>query len=254
AKPLKSSGYLSESVLDQRLTAFRTAKARAASATDGLKLVSARIGEVRARRRNIEWRLSKTKLFAPVDGIVFERRARIGQQVSTATEALFRIAEDSDIELEADVEDFRMSQLKVGQSADVISAGDTRLKGKIRLISSSIDKSTRLGRIRIAIDNDADLKIGAFAQATVDIARSRGLAVPASAILYGRDGPRVQRVIDNRVVTTPVKVGLTTNGDTEIIKGLSKADRVVAKSGTFLRNGDPVRPIERVPVVSEARP
>ncbi|MEO1207213.1 MAG: efflux RND transporter periplasmic adaptor subunit [Pseudomonadota bacterium] len=251
AKPLKSSGYLSESVFDQRRTAVLTTRARTASARDGLELIKARKAEMQAQRRDIEWRLSKTLVRAPADGLIFQRNARVGQLIAPGAGPMFRIAEDGDIELEADVEDFRMAELEPGQRTRLSTAGGMSREGVVRLVSSSVDTATRLGKVRIAIDNDTDLQVGAFARAEVEIAKSRGLAIPASALLYGPAGPRVLRVVSDHVVATPVTVGLTADAFTEVISGLNRGDIVVVKAGTFLRDGDAVRPVSPAPKLSE---
>lgn len=252
AKPLKSSGYLSESLYDQRQTALSTARARKSSAIDGQGLIEAQRAELEAKRREIEWRLSKTNINAPTAGRIAKRNARIGQFVSGPAEPLFRIIEDGEVEMEADVEDTQIGQLKVGMSVDVTTASSLKRKGSVRLISPMIDTTTRLGKIRVALGRDADLKIGSFARATVEIARTRSLAVPASALLYTDTGPAVHRVVDNIVRTTPVKIGLSSGGFTGIIEGLSDGDLVVTKAGTFLRDGDKVRPIQPAPRLSAA--
>ncbi|HRY06455.1 MAG TPA: biotin/lipoyl-binding protein, partial [Hyphomicrobiaceae bacterium] len=78
AKPLRQSGYLSESLYDQRAAAARTTAAQLVSARDGLRLAEAAKQEAQAQRREIEWRLSNTKVTAPRAGIVSRRTARIG--------------------------------------------------------------------------------------------------------------------------------------------------------------------------------
>jgi hypothetical protein len=65
----------------------------------------------------------------------------------------------------------------------------------------------------------------------------------------------VQVVRDNRVVTTKIKTGLAAGAIVEVRDGLTEGDLVVARSGTFLREGDAVRPVPAVDStkLSEAR-
>ena len=102
---------------------------------------------------------------------------------------------------------------------------------------------TRLGRVRIFLGDTANLRIGAFGRGTIETARSRGLAVPVSAVVYTSDVTTVQVVVDNVVETRRVKTGLSAEGQVEIKDGLAEGDLIVARAGTFLRNGDTVRPI-----------
>ena len=67
--------------------------------------------------------------------------------------------------------------------------------------------------------------------------------MPASAVLYGPDGPTVQVVRANRVETRRIKTGLASGTLIEAREGLEGGELVVARSGTFLREGDAVRPV-----------
>jgi len=121
-------------------------------------------------------------------------------------------------------------------------------------VSPEVDKSTRLGRVRIFLGDNPGLRVGSFARGIIATSNGNGLAVPASAVLYGPDGPTVQVVRANRVETRRIKTGLASGAMVEIREGLEDGDLVVARSGTFLRDGDAVRPVitERTKL-SEAR-
>jgi HlyD family secretion protein len=67
--------------------------------------------------------------------------------------------------------------------------------------------------------------------------------VPLTAVLYGPAGTVVQVVRRQRVETRQVDIGLMAAGQLEIRKGLAEGDIVVARAGTLLREGDPVRPV-----------
>lgn len=252
AKPLETSGYLSESTLDQRQTALRSAEARVASAKDGLLLADARRAELEATRREITWRLSRTRLKAPVAGRISKRNVRIGQLASAAASPMFQIIENGEIELVAEVDDTRISRLEPGQTANVTTASGLQRSGTVRLVSPTVDETTRLGLARLALGRDDRLPVGSFARARVTLRTSQGLAVPASAVLYAPSGPTVQKVIDDRIVTTRVTTGLSSNGLIEIRDGLNRGDVVVTKAGTFLREGDQVRPVFPASRLSEA--
>src|SRR5262249_2468932 len=99
------------------------------------------------------------------------------------------------------------------------------------------------GGLRICRGDMGGLRGGAFARGSIQTASGRGLAVPASAILYGPDGASVQVVRANRVETRKVKTGLASGPLIEVREGLSEGETVVSRSGTFLRDGDAVRPV-----------
>lgn len=244
AKPLSQSGVLSESGMDQRTSAARTAEANLAAAKDGLALAEADLAAAEAQRRDLEWRRGRTEVTAPADGIISRRVARVGGYAAGAAEPMFRIVAKGEIELDAEVTETRVAGLKVGQTVQIDPAGTERVTGTIRIVSPEIDRASRLGRIRVFIGANRNLRVGAFATGIIETARSRGLAIPVSAVLYGAEGPTVQVVTDGKISTRKIKLGLTQGKLVEIKDGLAEGDLVVAKSGTFLRDGDSVRPVQ----------
>ncbi len=242
-KPLTKSGYLSESGMEQRESAAKSATAALSSARDGLKVAEADKAQLEAQRREISWRRSRTEIMSPADGIISRRLVRIGGYAAGASDAMFRVIAKGEIELDAEVTESRVAKLKEGQPAEVTIAGGTAVTGKIRIVSPEIDKATRLGRVRIFLGDNPALRIGGFARGVVETARSRGIAIPASALLYGQDGASVQVIADGVVRTRKVKLGLENGGQVEVREGLAEGDLIVAKSGTFLRDGDGVRAV-----------
>jgi RND family efflux transporter MFP subunit len=243
AKPLRQSGHITEAVYDQREQAARTAEAQLAAAKDGLRVAEAERAQVEAQRRELTWRRGRVEVKAPADGIVSRRMARVGGYAAGAAEPLFRIVAKGEVELDAEVVETRLGAIAAGQKARVEVAGLGEVAGTVRLVSPEVDKATRLGRVRIFLGDNPGLRVGAFARANIVTATSRGLAVPASAVLYGSDGPTVQVVRGNRVETRAIRTGLAANTLVEVREGLADGDLVVARAGTFLRDGDTVRPV-----------
>lgn len=243
-RPLSKSGVISESTMDQREAAARTAQAALTAARDGLKLAQAEKAQIAAQRRELDWRRSRTEVTAPADGVISRRVARIGAYAVGAQDAMFRIVAKGEVELDAEVPETVMTRIRTGQTATVNVAGLGDVPGTVRLVSQEIDRVTRLGRVRISLGNDAALRVGAFGRGVLETARARGVAVPVSAVLHTPNGASVQVVRDDRVVTTKVETGISANGRIEIVKGLEEGALVVAKSGTFLRDGDLIRPVQ----------
>jgi HlyD family secretion protein len=243
AKPLKQSGYLAENVFDQREAAARMAQALLTASRNGLLFAEAEKAQVEAQRREFLWRRGNTEVKAPADGIVSRRDARIGAMAAGGAEPLFRIIAKGEIELDAEVPEAQLARLQVGQPGEISIAGIGSIEGRVRLVSPEIDRTTRFGRVRVSLLSDGTLRIGGFGRGTIVIASARGLAVPATAVLFGTGGPTVQVVGGNQVAVRRVTTELRSAGLIEIRDGLSEGDVVIAKSGTFLRDGDSVRPV-----------
>ncbi len=263
ARPLVKSKHLSESVFDQRRALARAGEAQLASAKSALAQAEAEKAQIKAQRRELDWRLGNAEVRAPTDGIVSRRSGRVGgiatASALTGGDTMFRLIQDGEIEFEAEVAETHLWKVKAGQEARIKASGGIEATGTVRIVSPEVDKEKRLGNVRIFIGDRPDLKIGAFGRGTIETGTGRAVAVPLSAVLYTDDGATVQVVADGKVVTRPVKSGHETNGMVAIESGLSEGDLVVAKAGTFLRDGDAVRPLkpdeQRAPgKVSEAGP
>jgi RND family efflux transporter MFP subunit len=243
AKPLRKAGHMTEAIFDQREQAFRTAQAQLAAAKDGLKVAEAEQAQVQAQRRELTWRRGRIEVKAPADGLISRRMARVGGYAAGAAEPMFRIVAKGEVELDAEVVETRLGALKPGQTARVEVAGLGEVAGTVRLVSPEVDKATRLGRVRIFLGDSEGLRVGAFARGSIVTASATGLAVPASAVLYGPGGPTVQVVRGTRVETRHIKTRLAAGALVEVREGLAEGDLVVARAGTFLREGDTVRPV-----------
>ncbi|MDQ0473552.1 efflux RND transporter periplasmic adaptor subunit [Labrys wisconsinensis] len=245
SQTLRKDGIATADTLEQREMADRTAAARLDSAQHALTVAQADKNLAVAQRSEMMVRLARTEIKAPAAGTVSRRTARIGAIAAIAGDPLFRIIENGEIELEADVPEATLAALRPGMAAKVLTAARTEpFSGHVRLVSPEVTQSTRLGRVRISLDPAPGLTIGAFGRAAVEIASRDGVLLPQSAVLFSEQGPTVQVVRDGVVTTTPIVIGLRTESHVEIEKGVAVGDAVVATAGTFVRDGDRVTPVE----------
>jgi HlyD family secretion protein len=242
---LKRGGNTTADTLEQRELAAKTAEARLQAATQALQVSRADRNLADAQRKEMMVRLARTDIKAPSAGVVSRRTARLGAIAGSAGEPLFRIIKDGAIELEANVSESTLARLDQGMKASVVTAArHDPFRARIRLVAPEVNETTRLGRVRVAIDPAPGLKIGAFGRASVEIASREGVLVPQSAVLYSEKGATVQVVKDGVVATRSVEIGLRTPEKAEIEKGVASGEAVVATAGTFVRDGDKVTPVE----------
>ena len=245
-KALRDTGNASIETFDQRAAAARSGQARANSARQALAIATADLALAQAQGKDITVKLARTDIKAPHAGIVSRRTARLGATagMGAGAEPLFRIIADGAGELEAQVAEVELPGLRVGQGVSVLPAGaKDALAGTIRLISPEVDKASRLGRVRVALNGNPPVSLGSFARGIIETGRKRAVTLPLSAITYSRSGATVQTVKDGKVTTKPVTIGLAGGGRAEIATGLVEGETVVARAGTFVRDGDLVTPV-----------
>ncbi|WGR62873.1 efflux RND transporter periplasmic adaptor subunit (plasmid) [Paracoccus ferrooxidans] len=240
-RSLRQSGNASQAVLDQAVATEASARAAAASASDGLGVARAAVAQADAARRIARLNLDHARITAPVGGLVVARTARLGAIPGGGGEPLFTLIAGGEVELEADVIETALSQLKPGDAAEIEVAGLGHVEGKLRLAPAAVDPVTRLGPARIALDPDPRLRTGLFASGWIITDRRQAVTVPASAVLADASGERVQVVKDGRIETREVRSGLIWQGRREILEGVASGETVVARAGAFFRSGDQVR-------------
>jgi HlyD family secretion protein len=77
----------------------------------------------------------------------------------------------------------------------------------------------------------------------IETGRKNAVTLPLSAITYARSGATVQSVSDGKVTTKKVQLGLAGDGRAEIVSGITEGESVVARAGTFVRDGDVITPV-----------
>jgi RND family efflux transporter MFP subunit len=220
------------------LSAEDIEKRRATSITDAanVKVVAAQLAEAQAR-------LGRTRIVAPVDGIVLTRKAEVGQIANPGGDALFRVESGGEVEMRGQIAEQDLARVKTGQAATVYLTGlDRPFTGTVRLLGAIIDPATRLGDIRITLQPDPALRPGAFARAVVAIERSQRPVLPQTAVMADANGSYVLVVNSaDRVERRAVVVSGTTETGVIVAAGLTGSERVVATAGGFLRDGETVK-------------
>ncbi|HEY7843903.1 MAG TPA: efflux RND transporter periplasmic adaptor subunit [Bradyrhizobium sp.] len=181
-------------------------------------------------------RTGPISLKAPAAGLVTEVRTVVGAPASPQAGPMFRIAIGNELELEAEVPSVHLPKLSPGATVRITRDNAPDLIGRVRQVSPQINRATQLGHVRISLTNNPSLKVGMFARANIDAKRSCGVAVPRTAI----DHLTIQVIKGNTVETRKVRVGLTSDTNTEILEGLEVGETVVADAGSSLHDGDQV--------------
>ena len=216
-------------------------------------------GATRAAVRYVEALLDYTVIRAPFTGVVTAKRAFVGEAVSPfgsspsgggSGGAIVTLVEFSTLYVGADVNEANLSKLNSDQPAEITldAVPDKVYHGYLRQIVPAADRQKATVRVKVSF-HDADEKILPDLSARVSFTaeptqgksgRTRVL-VPKSAIrsVGGRTG--VFQIVEGRVRFHAVKTGPESQGQVEIVEGLSGGERLVSTSPSELRDGDRVR-------------
>ncbi len=231
AAKLVERGFISKADID-RLTATRDSSAAQ------LRVARAQLGETRARNNFLN-------IVAPKGGFVLERNVEVGQTVSPGSGILFRLAQNGEMELQAQLSESDLANISVGVSTEVIPVGTNKvLTGQIWQISPMIDADSRQGVAKVALSYDRALRPGGFASTRITSGTSQAAVLPESAVQNDSKGSFVYIVDkDEKVVRRDVEVGAVSAAGLSITSGLNGAERVVLRAGGFLNPGQTVKPV-----------
>lgn len=242
---LGQSGTSSVSQVEQAEAQAQVADAKLKAAQQAVGVAQADIKVVDAQIADIDLKLARTEVRSPVSGVISVRNAKVGAIAAGSGEPLFNIIRDGAIELVADLAETDIGKIKKDQKATIRVAGNgTGIDGVVRLVSPTVDASTRLGAVHIVVDATSGARAGMFASAEVIVAQTTALALPQSAVTSGRDGSIARKVEGDVVRQVKIETGIQDAGFVEIIGGLAAGDKVVAKAGAFVRDGDRIAPVE----------
>ena len=175
-------------------------------------------------------------LNAPLNGIVLEKMVLDGAYIIPGMN-LYKIADLSTVWIIADVYEYEVPLVKVGQQARVTlpySSGEV-LHAAVSFINPVLDPMTRTVKVRIAVQNPGLLlKPDMFVNVEIMPSSGARLVIPRSAVLDSgtRQIVYVEKepgVYEMRNVT----LGLRGENEVEVLKGIRKGERVVT-SGNFL--------------------
>lgn len=233
AAQLVDRGFISKADID-RLTATRD------SAAARLRVSQAQLNETRARN-------SRLNIVAPKAGYVLQRNVEPGQTVTQGSGVLFLLAQNGEMELQAQLGESDLANISVGISAEVTPVGtDKVLTGQVWQVSPVIDPQSRQGIARIALGYDSALRPGGFASAQIRSGTSEVAVLPESALQNDSKGSFVYIVgPDNKAARRDVVVGSISSAGLSVTSGLNGNEKVVLRAGGFLSPGETVQPKEQ---------
>ncbi|MBP2236664.1 HlyD family secretion protein [Sinorhizobium kostiense] len=245
AAQLSTNGTVSTAEADRLKALSAAARARLRSAEQSIGVASADMKVIEAQIEDIDLRLARTAVKAPVSGIVSAKNAKIGAIANGSGQPLFAIIRDGAIEMKAEVTEADVIKLAVGQPATVKLAGSsTIIEGKVRLIAPTVDPQTRLGTVHITLADTAEARAGMYASATITVEQRQTVVLPQTAVT-AEDGKSIVRKVEEGIVhLKPVTTGIQDGQFVEIISGLVPGEQVVAKAGAYVRDGDRINPVK----------
>lgn len=201
-----------------------------------IDLAKARINEAQAK-------IADRRIRAPFSGQLGLRFVSPGALLSPG-DAITTLDKIEQLEVEFELAETYLPFIQPGQSLQATSNAYPQLSfdGQIETLDSRIDNATRSIRVRATIDNkEQKLKPGMMLVLRIVSEQRQAIMIPEEAIFMRANQHFVYAVDENMTVSErPIKVGLRTRGEVEIIEGLQDAEKIVHQGLLKVRPGSQV--------------
>jgi RND family efflux transporter MFP subunit len=222
--------------------------------------IAAGLDVARAQARLAEANLENTNVRAPFDGTVLRKDAEVGEIVAPSSAgggltrtAIVTMADLRTLEVEVDVNEAYIAQVKNGQSARITldAYPDTSFNGRVRQVVPTADRQKATVQVKVSI-LDRDPRILPEMGAKVEFVRADAASGPiatapvrvllaATAVRSTGSGSAVWVVENGRATSRVVEVGPARGEQVEVRKGLGGGESVILSAPANLKEGDRVR-------------
>lgn len=209
-----------------------------------LAAAKAELEAAKSERRTIEVDLERTRIQAPVRGILDDRIVEVGDYVAVGDEVA-TVVELDPLVIAAQIAERQAPLIEVGMPAHArLSTGD-RMIGVVSYISTVADEATRTFRLEVEVDNPKNrFGQGLSAEIRIDLPSTNGHRVTPSIFRLDELGRVGVMIVDdqNRARFTPVSIiGIDDQGTW--VSGLPETVRVIVVGQDLVEDGEVIEPV-----------
>ena len=241
---LVEQGVVARSDFDAADATYKVALSRYHDAIEEIRNRQAVMAQRRSELSLARQQLADTAVHAPLDGIVQEKRASVGEYLAAGAPVV-NIVKMDPLRLRAEVPEREAKNVRSGQNVRVTIDGDTNVYlGQIMRLSPVIAQQSRMLLVEADVRNNGKLRPGAFAHAEIVTNDAQLVAtVPSKAIVTFAGIEKVIVVQNGKALEKPVTTGRRNGEWTEIVAGVNVGDQVIVDPGN-LQSGQAVEVVE----------
>ncbi len=214
---------------------------------DNIKTTQLQLENARLTSQSAEQALKHYTVKSTASGYVTQVNVRVGGVAGSSVAVV--ISDVDHLELEANVSEYLINEISVGQNVDVYvkSVSNDPFTGRITEIQNFPNTNSFTYPIKISInDRSGVIKAGMFAEVRLSSQRRSGvMTIPSDCVIINGDERYVYILeSDDTVSRRYITTGLDNGTDAEVTSGLSMGETIVVKGQTYIEDGDTVRVVE----------
>lgn len=229
-KELNHEQASSDKIFQQAETDYRNLSIERSALAEKLKLIN-----INPQTLTINTISKTVNMYSPIDGFVSKVNVNIGKYVNPA-DVLFELVNPSDIHLNLKIFEKDLPKLYIGQKLIAYNNNTSKkYPCEILLISKDLSVDEHSADVHCHFMNyDKNLFPGMYMNADIEIKDNKALTLPTDAIVnFEGDTYIFIEIAQNKYRMTPIKIGSSENGHTEIIDGLKYSQDVIVTKGAY---------------------
>jgi RND family efflux transporter MFP subunit len=249
----REKGLVPQQEVDQVRSRDLESEAQVAAAKSNLAAAQDRIRVMRADEAHLKTMRNYETITAPFDGVVTKRFANQGAMIQAGTASqsqampVVRISQNKLLRLVLPVPESSVAKVSIGQSVTVrVAALGRTFTGRVARFTGQLQLSTRTMDTEVEVPNPSLTIIpGMYAEVELEVQQHKdALVIPPDAVDGSGAAARVFSVTPRGTLhIAPVKTGIETARQVEILQGIAEGETVVAGRRGGLKEGDRVNPI-----------
>jgi RND family efflux transporter MFP subunit len=210
---------------------------------DALEEIRNRQGLLAQRRSEValaKQQLADTIVYAPMEGVVQEKKASVGEYLAAGAPVVDIVRIDP-LRLRVDVPEREAHSIRNGQSVRVTVEGDAEsYLGYVKRLSPTINEQNRVLAVEADVRNNGRLRPGAFVRAEIVTDQtSTAVTVPPGAVVTFAGIDKVILIENGKAVEKTITTGRRGPDWIEIKAGVNVGQSVILDPGN-LQAGQPV--------------
>ncbi len=231
---LVEQGVVAKADFDGVDATFKVAQSRYQDALEEIRNRQALLAQRRSELALARQQLADTAVYAPLDGIVQQKRASVGEYLAAGAPVV-DIVRMNPLRLRAEVPERDAATVRFGQNVRVSIEGDGKIYlGQIKRLSPVITQQNRMLMVEADVQNDGGLRPGSFAKAEIVTNDAKmAVTVPNNAIVTFAGIEKVIVVQNGKALEKPITTGRRSGDWTEILAGVNVGDQVIVDPGNL---------------------
>jgi len=244
AARLVEQGVIAKAEFDTANAGFKVAEGRYQDAYEEIRNRQGILAQRRSELGLSRQQLKDTAVVSPMDGIVQEKRASVGEYLAAGA-PIVNIVKMDPLRLRAEIPERESKSVHSGQNVRVTVEGDSNVyMGQIMRLSPVIAEQNRILVVEADVRNNGKLRPGSFAHAEIVTNEAKmAVTVPNNAIVTFAGIEKVIVVQNGKALEKPITTGRRSPDVTEIVSGITVGEKVIVDPGN-LQTGQPVQVVD----------